>query len=197
MSTPVSAAPQPVVASAGSANVSVQAQPERPYRYDDPERDSDEDGIVDPEDRCPTEPGHRNPNAFGHGCPTLWMGPAGPDIGIAAHFQPGSAQLEGAQNFENLSHLAELIVRDEMCALVQTPILVESAAQLSDRERKLGRARAEATRRLLLKKGLPAARIRVVPNTYPRELLESGGSPELFQDTVVLYPQQLSQCDVP
>jgi hypothetical protein len=116
---------------------------------------------------------------------------------VVAAFEPGSARLDGAQNYENLSHLAELIVRSNMCGLVQTLTLVENPEQLSAAERKLGLARAEATRRLLLKKGLPAARIRLAPNVYPRELLERDGSPKNYRDAVVLYPRELSECDLP
>lgn len=116
---------------------------------------------------------------------------------MLARFEPGSVQLERAQNYENLSHLAERIVFYKMCGLVQTLTLTANAEQLSAAERKLGLARAEATRRLLLKKGLPAASIRLEPNTYPREFLERGEAPEFFREAVVLYPRPLSECDVP
>jgi hypothetical protein len=70
---------------------STPAPRERPYEYDDPTRDTDKDGIADPEDRCPTEPGKPNPGDYNHGCPTTieldgqqgLKGRPSPDVGTS------------------------------------------------------------------------------------------------------------------
>lgn len=59
----------PVATTQPSAN-SAPAPRERPYEYDDPARDTDKDGIADPDDRCPEDPGKPNPAEYNHGCPT-------------------------------------------------------------------------------------------------------------------------------
>jgi OmpA-OmpF porin, OOP family len=60
----------PPVASIQPSASSTPAPRERPYEYDDPTRDTDNDGIVDPEDHCPADPGKPNRIDYKHGCPT-------------------------------------------------------------------------------------------------------------------------------
>ena len=174
------------------------ASVERAYEYDDAARDSDKDGIADPDDRCPTDPGPANANPANHGCPTKVMSePEGPSVGMMAHLEPGSAKLPSDQGAERINSLADSIIKYKMCALVASHTLTQDPAQLTDAERKLGIARVETVRKLLLKKGLPAARIRLAPNSYPRNDIEQVESPELFRDTVLLLPRQQSECDGP
>lgn len=44
-----------------------------PYNYDDAARDTDRDGVSDPSDRCPTEPGRGDANGGYRGCPRSYQ----------------------------------------------------------------------------------------------------------------------------
>ena len=137
-----------------------------------PEADNDKDGVPDEVDACPNNAGPPSPNPHANGCPGP-LGPAFPRVCLSIvminriEFNAGSTAVASGQ-----THIVDAMVQSLQN---QPQLTLEIEGHTDDTEpASLGKARAEAVKRELVKRGIGAARITtttqggsqpLVPNT--------------------------------
>ena len=135
-------------------------------RSDDPKKngcppDADEDGIPDAEDACPKEKGVRDPDPKKNGCPRVFVTKTEIVIRQQVYFKFGKSRID--QTVDPVSDGLLTEVRD---AIREHPEITQIEVQghtdnigTDDYNQGLSQARADAVRRWLISRGIPASKL--------------------------------------
>jgi OmpA-OmpF porin, OOP family len=151
--------------------------------------DRDHDGVPDAQDDCPDTAGQASRPERNPGCPQLTYAREGPNVAILLSLDPKSATLEKGKDFEVWSSLADAILKAEMCAEIQTFVIVDDPASHA-----LSKRRAAVAEQFLLHKGFTKERLLVKPSADPNELVEQGVAAEQLRNGVLLVPREQYEC---
>jgi hypothetical protein len=164
------------------------------YRFDDPSRDTDGDGVADPSDKCPQHPGPADQTNRHPGCPIPVYDRGVSPLGVLAQLPEGSSSIEKADNYQQLLSITEGIRQSTLCARIHTFVEQPNATTAESLARlRLGETRAAASRRLLLKRGFEAKRIISVANDDPSDLVARGVPREKIRNMVYIEPTACPQ----
>lgn len=130
--------------------------------------DRDEDGVADPIDKCPNEPGRISSD----GCPATFIGLVNTDPVILeqVQFRKGSAALQPASS-PLLDAVAQVVIEHPELEIVQV------RGHAFQEQKGIGKRRAEAVFAYLVKKGVPKERLMVVDSGTELPIV-SGSSPD-------------------
>jgi outer membrane protein OmpA-like peptidoglycan-associated protein len=119
-----------------------------------PDPDNDKDGIADAVDACPNEPGVPNPDPAGNGCPgRVPIARVCLSIIIIQRVEFTSGTTIAPSSTQLLDATAQSLAN-------QPQLTLECEGHTDDKEAaSIGKARAEAVKRELVKRGIDAARI--------------------------------------